>query len=495
MRRLLLLVALTWAHHAGAQSVPDTLRAPAAALVTFAWNVDATDDWLLIGADEGARRAIRGAADILSDPAGTVFVYRLGGGLPVLAGRLESDRLGREDCFSWSMDVRGDVAAVGAYCETGGGAVYLYRFDGAAWIREAKLSAASLTGGLLPRAYFGQSVALGDGYLVVGSQFVPNPRNPTDDAASGAAFVFERLGGQWTNTATLVNDDTDGQLSEAFSISLATADDSGQPTIIVGAEQGLVPGSGARRGAVYVFERQGGQWMQQTRIGDPNTLTNDYFGRDLTWGDGGGLISAISAAYPLDRVDGVWSLGAALSPPGAFVVGAARLGQTAVVVGRPKPPNYTTSDLYQYTLGGPTVEVSVTSVPESSFSAGPIVSLNHQGLFYARAGRGGLSENYVLVQQAGATAAEAPPRSPSLLALAPNPTAGATRVQFETSATGPAHLSVVDALGRRITERALGGLAAGPHTVLLETGTLPAGVYLVRLDTVDGRSVRRLVRQ
>ncbi len=499
MPRSLVLLVLLVARGAAAQSAPDTLRAPDVPLHTFAWSLAATDDWLLVGADEGGRRAARGGTAALSDPAGTVFVYRLGDGLPVLAGRLESDRLGIEDAFSWSLDVRGDVAVVGARSESPavsggpGGAVYIYRFDGTAWVREAKLGAADVVVSPLPRGGFGESVALGDGYLVVGAPLTPNPNNPTDDVLSGAAFVFEQVGGQWTNTATLVNSDTDSHLSEGFGGSISTVTEPGVDAIIVGAEQGLVPGSGERRGAVYVFERQGGQWVQQTRIGDPNTLVNDSFGRGLTWGGGGGLVSALSAVYPLDRTGGVWTLGAALPSSGPYPQGVARFGLTALVVGQARPP-YTESDLYRYTLGGPAVEVSTSTVPASPHSVLSSVVLTAQYQFYGRATLDAASD-YVLVQRTGTTAAEAPAEPLSRLALAPNPTAGATRVQFETVAPGPAHLVVVDALGRRVAERALGVLAAGPHAVALETGALPAGIYLVRVDTADGRGVQRLVRR
>ena len=139
-----------------------------------------------------------------------------------------ADYLSQEDCFSWAMDLRGDIAAIGAECEYSPnpdgsfqhGAVYLYRYDGSEWDREAKLGIPNLEG--QPSVFrFGESVAVGEGFVVVGTEFAANPSNPEADGGSGAAYVFEREGETWTLAATLKNDDADVQINEFFGASVS----------------------------------------------------------------------------------------------------------------------------------------------------------------------------------------------------------------------------------------------------------------------------------
>ncbi len=93
----LVLAAVTLVTASAQPAAPDTLRAPAAlvdSLWTFGWSVAADDSTLLIGADERRGLEALAASELLGDPKGTVFVYRLTDAGPVLDGRLISDRVG-----------------------------------------------------------------------------------------------------------------------------------------------------------------------------------------------------------------------------------------------------------------------------------------------------------------------------------------------------------------------------------------------------------------
>ncbi len=72
-----------------------------------------------------------------------------------------------------------------------------------------------------------------------------------------------------------------------------------------------------------------------------------------------------------------------------------------------------------------------------------------------------------------------------LLIAYPNPAAHAVHVRFVTASTAPGELIMVDLLGRTVSERGVMALAHGEQTVRLDTGALPAGVYLLRLRTGD----------
>lgn len=81
------------------------------------------------------------------------------------------------------------------------------------------------------------------------------------------------------------------------------------------------------------------------------------------------------------------------------------------------------------------------------------------------------------------------------LSAYPNPTAAVFRIQIEASAPCAARLSIADALGRSVFDRALdlqAGLTALPSAQL---PALAPGAYLVSLHTPAGVETLRLVRQ
>ena len=81
--------------------------------------------------------------------------------------------------------------------------------------------------------------------------------------------------------------------------------------------------------------------------------------------------------------------------------------------------------------------------------------------------------------------AEPPPAPVVGLRAWPNPTAGAATLAYTLDAPGEAEVVVVDLLGREVA-RLGGSEEAGTHRLRVETGALPAGVYVARL-IVDGR--------
>ena len=82
-----------------------------------------------------------------------------------------------------------------------------------------------------------------------------------------------------------------------------------------------------------------------------------------------------------------------------------------------------------------------------------------------------------------------PERGPRLRLAGPNPFRAQTAVAFELAEAGPARLAVYDVLGREVAVLH-DGPAAASETVRLAAGALPAGVYVVRLET--GRTEQTL---
>jgi hypothetical protein len=73
------------------------------------------------------------------------------------------------------------------------------------------------------------------------------------------------------------------------------------------------------------------------------------------------------------------------------------------------------------------------------------------------------------------------------LDVRPNPARGSVAVTVWLPSVGEATVGIYDVLGRRVALLHAGVLAAGRHRFVLDGGTLPAGVYVVRVT--DGRVV------
>ncbi|MEQ1833022.1 MAG: T9SS type A sorting domain-containing protein, partial [Candidatus Eisenbacteria bacterium] len=86
------------------------------------------------------------------------------------------------------------------------------------------------------------------------------------------------------------------------------------------------------------------------------------------------------------------------------------------------------------------------------------------------------------------------PRSVSLSAPRPNPSAGAFQLAFSLPDAAPARLELFDLRGRRCASREVGTLGAGRHTITLgEANALVPGVYFARLQRGGAPQVQRVV--
>jgi uncharacterized delta-60 repeat protein len=225
------------------------------------------------------------------------------------------------DEFGTAVAVSGDTMVVGAPLENGGGvdsgAVYVYVRISGQWTQQAYLKAGNA--GVGDR--FGYSVAISGDTLVVGAHSEDSLSTGVDGDSinngslnSGAAYVFTRNNGIWTQQAYLKASNTGA--GDAFGLAVSIHDD----TIAVGAWAEDGPGDNATSsGAVYVFTRSGVIWSQQDYLQASNAETGDQFGFSLGISGDALLIGApqedstsnaargSGAAYVFTRAIGVWS--------------------------------------------------------------------------------------------------------------------------------------------------------------------------------------------
>jgi gliding motility-associated-like protein len=162
-----------------------------------------------------------------------------------------------EQGFSVSLSADGNTAIVGGYGDNGQqGAAWVYTRSAGAWGQQGgKLVGTGNTG----TARQGYSVSISaDGNTAIVGGF-------SDNSFEGAAWVFTRSGGVWNQQgAKLFGAGNSGRAGQGFSVSLS-ADGN---TAMVG---GYLDNSG--RGAAWVFTRSGGAWSQQggKLVGTGNT--------------------------------------------------------------------------------------------------------------------------------------------------------------------------------------------------------------------------------
>jgi|GEM_PF-510483 len=75
----------------------------------------------------------------------------------------------------------------------------------------------------------------------------------------------------------------------------------------------------------------------------------------------------------------------------------------------------------------------------------------------------------------------------------PNPFNSLTEVRFETVSAGKVRLEIRDLCGRLVRRVIDGDMTAERHTISIESGDLPAGIYLLHLRTEVGASNRKML--
>jgi trimeric autotransporter adhesin len=274
----------------------------------------------------------------------------------------KADNAGRYDNLGWSVAIDGDTLAVSAPVEAscatgvhdrgqtntgcgGSGAVYVFHRRGSVWELEAYLKPSNTD----DFDEFGVSLALDGDTLVVGAFHEDGTLSD-----SGAAYVFSRIAGIWSEEAYLKP--MVPQEAQDFGWSVAVSGD----LIVVGARLEDDSGSSTTdSGAVYLFRRDQDGWKQEARLAALTPETDEFFGYSVSAADDVVVVGACGhgcppfgrtipspqtagTAYMFRRVATTWQqeadLAALASPspgPGdAFGVSVALAGDTVVIGAR-----------------------------------------------------------------------------------------------------------------------------------------------------------------
>jgi len=222
--------------------------------------------------------------------AGAVYVYVQSPSGWTLEQKVTASDGASNDLFGSGVELVGDTLVVGARGAGLGGAAYVFDRSGGVWTETQKLTASDAQGGDL----FGLGLAFDGQRIVVGAELADDPMG----VASGAAYVFFDRNGFWVEEAKLTP--SDGAFNDRFGFS---ADVVGE-TIVVGSpndvtERGLPtdiqPTIIERTGSAYVFEldRFAG-WTQIRKLVPNDGISTDRFGNDVALNGQTVYVSAIN---------------------------------------------------------------------------------------------------------------------------------------------------------------------------------------------------------
>ncbi len=206
--------------------------------------------------------------------------------------------------ISVALSADGNTALVGGYADDDfAGAAWVFTRSGSIWTQQGpKLTGGGETAGCCG-GRFGSSVALsadGSTALIGGSQ---------DDSGAGAAWVFTRSTGTWTQQGVKLTGGGAAGSPVYFGNSVALSADGS--TALVGGY-----GDDGTAGAVWVFNRSGGAWTQQgAKLTGGGETGNAWFGAGVALsGDGSTALiggydddGGVGAAWVFARSGGVWT--------------------------------------------------------------------------------------------------------------------------------------------------------------------------------------------
>ena len=227
-----------------------------------------------LGEDSNATGVNGNQNDNSEQDSGAVYVYQRTGQTWAQQAYVKASNTRSGMRFGFSISLSGDTLAVGANHEdplTVSGAVYVFVRSAAQWTQQAFVKASNA--GVAD--FFGDSVAVSGDLMLVGASGeasiatgVNGDQNDNTAGKAGAAYLFSRSGGVWTqqaylkasNTRKPVTDRFDRQINGFFGLSVAVSD----TTLVVAAplEFGGSTGingnqtdfSKQQSGAVYIFQ-------------------------------------------------------------------------------------------------------------------------------------------------------------------------------------------------------------------------------------------------
>ncbi len=228
--------------------------------------------------------------------AGAAYVFNSDGETWTLMQKLTAGDGADWERFGADVSLDGDVALIGAFrdentgqFDPGLGAAYVFRRTNGVWTEEAKLTAPQRE--LDDR--FGWSVAIDGATAAVGAYY-------RDDAArdAGSIFLYNFADDRWTHTTTLHREDA--AAGDGFGLDVVLDGN----VLLAGAPYAAVNGT-PNVGLVTMYRRQFDAWVERGTLASTAAAGGDSLGAGVAWDDGATAVGAYLA-----DVEGIADAGA-----------------------------------------------------------------------------------------------------------------------------------------------------------------------------------------
>ncbi len=294
---------------------------------TFGGNVAISGDTAVVG-------VIRDDDKVNGEDSGSAYVFIRRGSHWSQQAKLTAIDASAGDSFGYGIGISGDTLVLSAPHDDddgkSSGSVYVFTRKEDTWSQQAKITAQDATEGDV----FGISIAISGDTILVGADL-----NEEKGFNAGAAYVFTRSEGNWTQQAKLTaNDGAEGDL---FGVRVALEDD----TALISARRDDDKLMGIDSGSAYIYTRVGTTWSQQVKLTAPDGAKDDRFGRSVALAGDNALIGAMfqdeqgensGSAYLFKRSGNTWNFNSQLLPKDGskgdvFGWNVALFGQTALI--------------------------------------------------------------------------------------------------------------------------------------------------------------------
>jgi hypothetical protein len=203
--------------------------------------------------------------DDAGNDSGSAYIFEWDGTNWIEQTKLTASDGAGGDHFGRSVSISGDRCVVGADGEGSSGSVYIFEWNDTNWIEQIKLIPSDEP----DDAHFGFSVSMNGDRCIVGASY-----DDSNGINSGSAYIFEWDGMNWSQQVKLTA--SDGYRYDYFGYPVSISGD----RCIIGASYD--DDKGLDSGSAYIFEWDGMSWIEWTKLTDPNGAKDKFFGDSVS---------------------------------------------------------------------------------------------------------------------------------------------------------------------------------------------------------------------